>query len=377
MGADMKIRLKHLVEDRDRHGNMRYYLRVPGMPKVRIRSAISTDAFLDEYKTALDAIAAGPAEPTGRAEKAEPPPKPGTFRYLCTEYMGSAEFKQLATKTKAARRGIIEHMWDEPIRPGAKERFRDFPINRMTPRAVVVLRDRKADLPEAANSRLKVLRRMFRWACSPGVDLMTTNIAREIPKLRPKRPDGFHAWTEAEVNQYRERHPIGTRARLAMELMLLTAQRRSDMVGMGRQHVRNGWIHFTQVKGSGTHPKRMALPIHPELQAAIDLLPKDSLAFLMTEQGRPFTANGFGNWFRDRCDEAGLPQCSAHGLRKRALEDLAERGATDRELMAVGGHESAKEVDRYTKAAQQKRMAARAMAKWLQPTDELADENEN
>ena len=80
-----------------------------------------------------------------------------------------------------------------------------------------------------------------------------------------------------------------------------------------------------------------------------------------TEYGKPFTAAGFGNWFRTRCDEAGLSNCSAHGLRKAAANALAVAGATTQEIMAVTGHESLAEVERYTKSADQKRRAESAM----------------
>ena len=60
---------------------------------------------------------------------------------------------------------------------------------------------------------------------------------------------------------------------------------------------------------------------------------------------------------------AGLPQCSAHGLRKAAAAKLAELGCTAHEIMAITGHESIQEVERYTKAAEQKRLAKSAMGK--------------
>jgi hypothetical protein len=44
------------------------------------------------------------------------------------------------------------------------------------------------------------------------------------------------------------------------------------------------------------------------------------------------------NWFRARCDEAGLPHCSAHGLRKVASLRLAEYGCTVHE--GYGDHRS-------------------------------------
>jgi hypothetical protein len=48
--------------------------------------------------------------------------------------------------------------------------------------------------------------------------------------------------------------------------------------------------------------------------------------------GKPFTAAGFGNWFREQCNAACLPHCSFHGLRKAASVRLAEAGCTPHEM---------------------------------------------
>lgn len=119
--------------------------------------------------------------------------------------------------------------------------------------------------------------------------------------------DGIHTWTEEEVALFIARHPAGTRPHLALLLMLWTGQRRSDAVRMGWQHVRNGKIMVRQEK-TGTP---LLIPIAPELADALALVPRTNLTFLLTGRGAAFSTAGFGNWFRDRCDEAGLPQCSA------------------------------------------------------------------
>ncbi len=71
--------------------------------------------------------------------------------------------------------------------------------------------------------------------------------------------------------------------------------------------------------------------------------------------------NGFGNWFRKQCDAAGLPKCSAHGLRKAGATIAADNGATEFELMAIYGWETPKEAARYTRKANRNRLAARAV----------------
>ena len=150
-----------------------------------------------------------------------------------------------------------------------------------------------------------------------------------------------------------------TRARLALALLLYTGQRRGDVIRMGAQHIRGGAIHLTQEKTGAA----LAIPVHPALAAIIASSSRDHLTFLVTRFGAPFGASAFSHWFRDRCNEAGLPHCSAHGLRKAAARVLAEAGCTAHEIGAITGHSSLAELVRYTKAADQRRLAEAAMAK--------------
>jgi len=136
----------------------------------------------------------------------------------------------------------------------------------------------------------------------------------------------------------------------------LVARKPHDVLAAG------GGIRLTQVKNHARNPITLAIPIIPALQDIIDMTPGTGDAFLMNELRRPFTAAGFGNWFRDRCVEAGVPG-RAHGLRKAAASRLAELGCSDREIMAITGHTTSKEVDRYTKGARQRVLAASAMRK--------------
>src|SRR5262249_50247167 len=85
-------------------------------------------------------------------------------------------------------------------------------------------------------------------------------------------------------------------------------------------------------------------------------------AILRTAFGEPFTSNGFGNFMADKIAAAGLPQrCVTHGLRKAAARRLAEAGCSANEIAAITGHLTLAEVSRYTKAAEQKRLARAAI----------------
>lgn len=354
----MKIDVEYpyLCMDRDRHGNARYYVRRKRHKKVRIRAVPGTADFLAAYEAAIAELGGAPRA----SSEVDTRPKPGTFRWLCVRYFSSTDFRQLDPSTQTVRRRVLEHICSEPIAPGMAETYADFPIGRLTAKAVRILRDRKGELPEAANVRIKAVRRLFSWAMEDEVPGVTSNPARDVKYLRGRR-GGHHSWTVEEVEKYERRHPIGSTARLALALLLYTGQRRSDVVLFGKQHVRSGWLRFTQQKNRNRQPISLELPVLPVLHDIIAASRTGDLTFLITDYGQPFTANGFGNKMRQWCDEAGLPDCTAHGLRKAGATIAAENGATAHQLMSIFGWLTLKEAERYTRAAEQKRLAAAAM----------------
>jgi enterobacteria phage integrase len=83
-----------------------------------------------------------------------------------------------------------------------------------------------------------------------------------------------------------------------------------------------------------------------------------------TDYGKPFTVDGFSQWLRSAITAAGLPlDCQPHGLRKAAGRRLAEAGCSAHEIMAVLGHKTLSEAERYTREADQARLATEAMMK--------------
>jgi integrase len=259
--------------------------------------------------------------------------------------------------SQSTRRGIIESCLKEPLKPNASDKMAMVPTVLLSAVHLRMLRDRRADKPGAANNRLKYMSSMLSWAVER--NLIRSNPARDVKPMR-YATDGFHAWSPDEVKAFEAHYPVGTKARLALALMLYTGARRSDVVTLGRQHVRDGAIRFVPIKTRRKKLHAIEIPVAAELAKIIAATPTGDMTFLMTEWGKPFTANGFGNWFRGRCNDAGLPQCSAHGLRKAGASIAAERGATDRQLMAMFGWESARQATTYTAAADRKRLAADA-----------------
>ena len=279
--------------------------------------------------------------------------KPGSIRALAISYFQSVDYRSMQARTQRVYRGLIERFSEQADKDGNK--FGDKRAALIGREHVVRLLATKADKPEAANQFRKVLRAMMKHAVEIG--LRADDPTRDVRAIRV-RSDGFHSWSDAEIAQFEKCHPIGSRARLAFALLLYTGQRRSDVVRMGCQHVRDGVLTVRQQK-TGT---KLSIPVHPTLQAILNAV-SDNLTFLTTQFGKPFTSNGFGNWLRNQCNAAGLPQCSAHGLRKAAARRLAEAGCTAHEIASITGHASLKQIAHYTRAADQGRLASAAMEK--------------
>ena len=335
------IKFKFVVEDVDRHGNVRLYFRKKGHPKIRLKGLPASDEFQSAYASALamSKMNTSPGKLLTRER--------GTLGWLCAQYYQSADFKRLNPRTQHVRRLILEGLCNKGAGP--------LPFDKLTPLTILKWRDSKADRPESANGLIKALRQLYSFAIE--YRHAAKNPAKEVRYLQ-NHSEGHHSWTEEEIAQYEDHHPVGTSARLALALLLYTGQRRSDVVLFGPHQLKANTLHFTQQKNRIRKPVTLTIPAHTELLSIVRSTPKGSSTFLVTEFGKPFTGNGFGNRFRKWCDEAGLPaNCSAHGLRKSAAARLAEAGATELEIRAITGHQTSREVGRYTKAASQKVLA--------------------
>lgn len=338
----MDNRLRYLLRKPSRHGTLRWYVRLPGKPLIRIPIKTLQDPRLGPlYAAAL----------AGELSTAAPPSR-GSLRELCAAY---SEFLKddttIAERTKYVRRRHIEELCQEPVKKGDPRTVGDMPVSAFTAASLQVLLDRRRATPEAANDKRKCVAAMFVWAVPRG--LAKHNPAAATKRIKTKS-DGWATWSLKDIRQYAERHPPGTPAFLAMALLLYTGQRRGDVIRFSQQHVRDGAIHFVQQKGK----REMVIPILPSLKR---LLPKDTTTFLINGLGKPFTSAGFGNWFRDRCNEAGLKGLAAHGLRKALQAIGADAGLTDRQLMAIAGHETAKETTRYTQGRDRALLAKSGM----------------
>jgi integrase len=233
-------------------------------------------AFMCQYAAALDGVRAD--QKSIGSERTIP----GSIDALVVSYY-KLVFPRLKPSTQSERRYIIERFRAEH---GGN------PVRLLKRHHIAAMIAARADTPNAANNLLKTLHTLFEHAIA--INMIAGNPAAEVKKFKIKS-DGFHTWTESQVAQFEGRHPVGGTARLALAL-LLTGQRRSDVIRMGWQHIVGETIAVKQEK-TGT-PLLIPLDIDPSLPESLASVPKTNMTFLVTKFGGPFTPVGFSNWFR-------------------------------------------------------------------------------
>jgi hypothetical protein len=282
-----RIRLR-FVQGFIAHGRPYYYFRKPGCGRVKLPGLPGSEPFMVAYRAALTADA--PPSDIGAKRNA-----PGTVAALVAAYASSDTFRDLAAETRRSRWAILRRFGDEH---GAK---RVALLKREHVEAML-----RGMRPHPRRNFLKTLRPLIQFAISIG--WCSSDPTREL-RMSVKRGPGFKPWGEEQIEIFRRHHPLGSRARLALELLLGTAQRRADVVRMGPQHVRDGLLYVTQQKTGA----ELAIPILPELQAALDATSSGHLTFLITAYGKPFIAAGFGIGFTTAASRLGCTATARMG----------------------------------------------------------------
>lgn len=343
----------------DRHGKPRFYFRRAGFKKVALPGLPWSPEFMAKYH---QATSSNPVASQIGADKVVA----RSLRALAIAYYESPAFKALdRDSTQGVYRNIIDKLCRETDKDG--QPYGDKSAVTLKSHHIEKMMDERAAKPDSANGLRKVLREMMKVAKKLG--WREDDPTQGVKKLKPKKKGGFHRWTDVEIATFEKQHPVGSRARLAMALGLYTGQARQDVVLMGEQHITEEVLDWVRKKTEDKTGLELAIPVHPELRRIIDATPSRHLTFLVTEFGAPFTAAGFGNWFRDRCNEAGLKHCAFHGLRKAAATRLIDAGCDVVEAAAITGHASLKELQRYIETRDRRRAARRAMDKLISGTE--------
>lgn len=335
----------HLYREITRHGRKTWYARRGHGKRVRLKAEYGSQEFWAEYRAALE----GAPLPSKSA-------KAHTLAWGIDLYRNSSAWAVLSNATRRQSENIFRAV----IATAG-----DVPLREITSETIRAGRERRKATPHAANNFLKAMRRLFKWAADPeGGRLVTSNPTAGVKLLKGKNSDGFHVWSTEEIERFEQRWPIGTRERLALDLLLYTGLARGDIVRLGRQHVTNGVITFRMEKNRGdgvVYP-----PVLTILAETIAASQTGDLTFLVTERGTPFVKESFGNWFREACRAARCPG-SAHGLRKAGATRAAENGATVHQLMALFGWKTEKMALIYTRKADRKRLSSVAAPLLLLP----------
>jgi enterobacteria phage integrase len=301
---------KYCERYRDRHGKLRVYFRKAGCLRVALPVDVESDEFREACAQALLAVP--------RKEK-DKPAAPGTIEALVRSYYRCPEFIALRDTSKTGYRSRIE-----AIREAHGHRT----LSGMTRDGIVTkILQPYADRPGQRLAILKTLRILIRHAIEIGC-------VRRDPSRGIKRPKTkeIPAWTEAEIAQFESRWPIETRERLAFALVLYSGQRRSDVHRMTWADINGDSIRVVQQKTGA----KLVIPLHSDLREILAAAARNHVTIMNTEFGKPFTVDGFSCFMRDAIKSAG---------------------------MAVLGHKSLSEAERYTRDADQKQLAEAAIIK--------------
>jgi integrase len=346
--TDMPIELPYTTEELSRHGKLKRFVRFRGK-RIQLMLKPGDPAFLDEYRAALQTLRGKvciKATPVAVATYAS-----GTLGWLVQRYLAESPGIKTMAKTGVIRRTRV--LKDLVASHGSRSMM-------MPTEAISAGLAKRAGQPGAANEWLKTIKALYSWSCSVGIT--ARNPAAAIRKIKV-RTDGFHIWSIEEIFAFAKKHPKGTAGYLALMLFIFTGLRRSDGTLLGLQHVKDGVIRFRTGKTGSELVTAYAAPFREAVEVAHR---RQVLAFLVNGHGKAFASGAaFGNWFKDRCDEAGLPHCTAHGLRKAGASIAADEGASDIMLDAMFGwsDESGQNQSRtYTRAAQKLKLATEGFA---------------
>jgi integrase len=338
-------RIKYVNRYTNQHGKEMLYYRPPGQPKTRLRGPVGSPEFWEDYVAASTG---------GEVNKPTQGRGVGTLAWLIQKYRYTAHWKGLSPRTRYVRDLQFTRFCD--LYGGAR-------VKDLKQRHLYAIQDKFSDTPAEIDNIFKALRPAFKFAVK--TDLIEYSPFVGLDSLGSRNPEGFRAWTGAEMKKFEAHWPIGTTQRIAYELFRQLGQRLSDVHLLGRQHeTEDGWLRFTQFKGRNKKPMNMEIPIPDELRAVLDASPTGDMTYLVSERGRPFaTSASLGGFFRRAVRKAGLSGVSAHGLRKSFAAKQAEEESTTKEIMALGGWRTLSMVQKYTESADRKRLNKNVQAR--------------
>jgi len=339
MGATMAvIKFKFVNSYYDRFGKLRHRFRRGGKGRA-LPGLAGSEEFMAAYQECLADNKPGAAV----SRNGE-----GTFGRLINAYYGSRAFHDL----KPSSRKIYGYVLEPLAKAHGHRLVKDLRPDKVD-KIIQTIGETK---PGMANLTKSVVQTLMKYAVK-----MKWRSDNPVIGIERFKSGTHHTWTESELKTFEARWPLGTRERLAYSLLLYTIQRVGDVAKMNRADIINGELHVIQDKTGA----ELYLPILPELAKAMKAYPAKGLTLIGTEIGKPLTRPALSHVMRDAIKEAGLPaKCVSHGLRKAGMRRMAEAGFTEKQIAAWSGHKTLREIEHYTQAADQKRLARDATDKF-------------
>lgn len=330
-------------------GNFRYRVRPEGDTKKRIRifSGPGEEDFERQYRMAR---AGEHPKPLKKASEDAHPKSIGWLVSVYLEYLQSrVTAGTTSAKTLKKKRNLLDRLSKTKDRP------------KMIPQEKLIeMQDAMGSTPAQADAFIEAVGVMYDWALKR--KYVSSNPAKGIDKVYEKG-DGATPWKAADVKTYLAHHKAGSKAHVAISVLLWTGCRIEDVTVLGRKDecAIDGlealrWMPLK--KGSS----EVTIPLLPPLKLATRAPKVQGATYVLGRGGKPYASgDSMSAMFKRWCKDAGLPKLSAHGVRKGLAELLAELGCSQYEIMAILGHSEAKTSEVYTRRVERWKLALGAM----------------
>lgn len=347
----MKIDYPGLIKQTLPSGTEIYRVRPQGQhsKRIQITGEFGSDEFIRQYWIARRGEKPEPAKKSSEQEA------PRSIGWLVQSYIEYLEERMKAgttsPKTLKKKRNLLKILTVEPDK------------KMLVPREKLIEKqDQMGATPAQADAFIKAVNVMYEWAIER--NYIKENTAKGIKPIY-RKGNGATPWKGEDVKKFFKKHKQGSKAYIAMNILLWTGCRIEDLTILGRKYecVIDGIeaLRWTPPKRGSTE---VSLPLFAPLKAATRSATVQGNTYVLGKGGNPYASgDAMSATFKSWCRQAGLPKLSAHGVRKGLAELLAEFGCTQYEIMAILGHSEAKTSEVYTRRVERWKLAQGAMGR--------------
>lgn len=345
----MKVEYPGLLKEELPSKNFRYRVRPKGDPKRRIliHCGPEHEEFQKQY---LAARRGEKPDPLKKAHEYATPRSIGWLVNIYFEYLKErVKAGTTSAKTLKKKRNLLNRLLADP------DKVMEIPREKL-----IEMQDAMGSTPAQADAFIEAIAVMYDWAVER--KYVRENTARGVKSVY-RKGDGATPWKAADVKKFFAAHPEGTKAHVAMYVLLWTGCRIEDLTILGRSFecVIDGIeaLRWTPLKKGSSE---VCIPLFAPLKEATRAAKVQGQTYLLGKGGKPFASGDSASaMFKRWCSQADLGHLSAHGVRKGLAEVLAELGCSQYEIMAILGHSEAKTSEVYTRRVERWRLAKTAL----------------